>query len=745
MTQFSDDRGAELRELFFETAQELLQSLNDDALRLEKNPEDTEIVRSIRRIVHTLKGDAAACGFRELSELAHEFEDALAVEAAIPLTSLAEVAFSTADTFASLLAFYRGKTELPATESLQKAIRELSGSSKAKKARKSKKKSSATVGTRAVWTEYEQLTAQDAITRQKNVYHVTALIDPLCAMPIAARQLVVNAVTSVGQVLGARPEADSIQNNKTVELLVASDKTAEQVKAKCRIPTVISEVTIEIIGAPPVKAAKKKNASVADTKLGAAEIIKDDSIPAKAEAVLFVSPDPSAVRLETSNEAITPDESDNTIAAPGNPVAAENILRVDAERIDAVLNLVGELIIGKSMLQQAMNEFAKRYPKESIRGRFADAMAFQSRVLNDLQRSVMKVRMVPVEQLFRRFPRLVRDVGKLCDKKVELTISGQDTDLDKSLLDAIAEPLTHIVRNAVSHGIESAEERLHAGKPAHGTIRLGAYHQANQLIVEVRDDGKGIDPDKVKERAVRQGLVSPEEATRLSEADILEFVFRPGFSTAEEITEVSGRGVGLDVVRSVLHRLKGTVEIQTRLGESTTFRLKLPLTLAIIKALLFRVEQRLYAIPLNAVAEIARANESELHQVGQHEVLQMRNQVLPLLRMGRRKVEGENRNRGKIFVLVVSFGERKLGLIVDGMEGEEELVIKALDDQTVATDLVSGASILGDGRVVLIMNLAAIVERFSKLGRDQASGVSSGLLLSHAERLDGTAVREAII
>jgi two-component system chemotaxis sensor kinase CheA len=744
VTQFSDDRGAELRELFFETAQELLQALNDDALRLEKHPDDAEIVRSIRRTVHTLKGDAAACGFRELSELAHEFEDALAVEAAIALSSLAEVAFATADTFASLLAFYRGKAELPATASLQKAIRELAGAPKSQKARKSKKKASVTVSAKAVWTEYEQLTAQDAIANQKKVYHVIALIDPLCAMPIAARQLVLNAVTSVGQVLAARPEADSIQNNKTVELLLASDKAAEQVIAKCRIPTIISEVTVEVMGAPVGKTAKKKGVSTSATASDE-KFLEDNLAPKQSEEVVPTdlaepSEDPEPFRAIAASE-----EPESTTTTQTSPVAAENILRVDAERIDAVLNLVGELIIGKSMLQQAMNEFAKRYPKESIRGRFADAMAFQSRVLNDLQRSVMKVRMVPVEQLFRRFPRLVRDVGRLCDKKVELKISGQDTDLDKSLLDAIAEPLTHIVRNAVSHGIESTEERLRAGKPAHGTIRLGAYHQANQLIVEVRDDGKGIDPDKVKERAVKQGLVSQEELARLSEADILDFVFRPGFSTAEEITEVSGRGVGLDVVRSVLHRLKGTVEIQTRLGEGTTFRLKLPLTLAIIKALLFRVEQRLYAIPLNAVAEIARANESEIHQVGQHEVLQMRNQVLPLLRMGRRKVEGENRNRGKIFVLVVSFGERKLGLIVDGMEGEEELVIKALDDQTVATDLVSGASILGDGRVVLIMNLAAIVERFSKLGRDQSNDLSSGLLLSHAERIDASQAREALV
>ncbi len=710
MTQFSDERGAELRELFFETSQELLQALNDEALKLEKNPNDTEIIRSIRRVVHTLKGDAAACGFRELSELAHEFEDALAVETTASLTSLAEVSFSAADIFSDMLACYRRNAKLPSTDALHKAIRELADAPQGKKSRKKK---SAGHGAVTVWTEYEKLAIQDASAQGQRVFHITAQIDPLCAMPIAARQLVLNAVASVGKVLGARPEASSTENAKKIELLLASDKTADQVIARCKIPTVISHVELETI-AGAVK--KQKN-----------------PIPVAAPEETIAAP------IETAPEADSTEEvrfEEQEFAAPTLPttVVAENILRVDAERIDNVLNLVGELIIGKSMLQQALNEFAKRYPKEAIRGRFADAMGFQARVLNDLQRSVMKVRMVPVEQLFRRFPRMVRDVSRLCGRKVELVISGQDTDVDKTLLDAIAEPLTHIVRNAISHGIESPEERVRLDKPAHGTIRLDAYHQGNQLIVEIRDDGSGIDPEKVKARALKQGLASAEEVAHFSEAEILDLVFRPGFSTAEEITEVSGRGVGLDVVRSVLHRLKGTVEIQTRVGQGTTFRLKLPLTLAIIKALLFRVEQRLYAIPLNAVAEIARAHESDLHRVDNYEVLQLRNQVLPLVRMGRRGTERTDHRAGKIFILVISFGERKLGLIVDAMEGEEELVIKTLDDQTVATDLVSGASILGDGRVVLIMNLAAIMERFSKSGRDQSSGLSSGLLLSHAER-----------
>ena len=267
----------------------------------------------------------------------------------------------------------------------------------------------------------------------------------------------------------------------------------------------------------------------------------------------------------------------------------ENILRVDAQRIDNVLDLVGELIIGKSMLQQAFAEFARYAPKEAMRGRFSDAMAFQARVLNDLQRSVMKIRMVPVEQLFRRFPRMVRDVARQCGKDVELVIHGQDTDLDKSLLDAIAEPLTHLVRNAISHGIESSEERVQRGKPARGTIHLTSYHHGNQVIVEIRDDGRGIDSNKLKAKAVETAVISEEEADRLGEAGILELIFRPGLSTADQITEVSGRGVGMDVVQTVLHRLKGSVDIETRAGQGTTFRLKLPLTLAIIRALLFNV------------------------------------------------------------------------------------------------------------------------------------------------------------
>jgi two-component system chemotaxis sensor kinase CheA len=806
-----DERGLELRELFFETSQELLQALNDEALKLEKKPGDEEIVRVIRRTVHTLKGDSAACGMRELSELAHQFEDALSLEGTATQAAVAEIAFAAADVFAEMIAAYRGGGKLPSTKNLSNRISQLTAPAPAKAvqvrssdlqtaspktarakltgaktaransatskstARKSARKTSTgkksavkassrrksagktasakrtaakttkstKVTTRAIsarataaitadtaaatsteskpttqasasratakvaahWTEYEKLAMHKAQAAGLSVYHVVVKIDPHCAMPIAGRQLIHNALGAVGQVIAVHPDAKSPAAAKQVEFVLASAQAVAQISAKGKIPTIAEEVTVEQILTP----SEPQNA--ADDTLLAPEAVAEETLPPYTASTSDVS----------------------SAAAPTSviPAVQENLLRVEASRIDNVLNLVGELIIGKSMLQQALNEFSKRYPKELLRGKFSDAMAFQARVLNDLQRSVMKIRMVPVDQLFRRFPRMVRDVSRQCGREVELDVSGQDTDLDKGILDAIAEPLTHLVRNAVSHGIEPPEERRKSGKAPRGRIRLNAYHHGNQVVVEVIDDGRGIDAQKIRAKAIELGMMTAEEAPRLTEAETLEYIFRPGFSTAEQVTEVSGRGVGMDVVQSVLHRLKATISVETHLGQGTTFRLKLPLTLAIIKALLFWVEQRLYAIPLNAVLEIARTFETEVHQVDNYEVLQLRNQVLPLLRLGR--PVGEDR-KSKLFVLVITVGERKYGLIVDALEGEEELVIKALDDHTFQTDLVSGASILGDGRVVLILNLPAVVEHVARARPEELGQCNAGLLLSHTDR-----------
>jgi two-component system, chemotaxis family, sensor kinase CheA len=696
-----EDRMAELRELFFESAGELVQNLNDQAMQLEKSPGDPENIRSLRRTVHTLKGDAAACGFRELSELAHEFEDVLGLEKTAAAASVPAVALRAADVFSAMLKAYRQKKKLPSIQSLREEIARLAHPGPAGAVENKKKRAASRQATR--WSEYEQLAIAEAAHQHKRLYHVTVQLDPQCGMPIAARQLVRIALAAIGEVLALYPGEGSRESTDRVEVALASEKSTEQIRAQCQIPTIALQARVATLHP---KAPVRANGG-SERKLETAA--PDSATLAAVEP--FASP------------------ATETVAAPLS-TGPDNILRVDAERIDSVLNLVGEMILAKSMLQQTLLEFTERFARDPLRGKFADAMAFQARVLNDLQRSVMKIRMVPVDQLFRRFPRIVRDVGLQCGKQVELVVKGEDTDLDKGILDAMAEPLTHLVRNAVGHGIEPAEERVRAGKRAQGTLRLSAYHQGNQVVIEVSDDGHGIDADMVRQRALSQGLVSAEQAARLTEAEALELIFRPGFSTAAEITELSGRGVGLDVVQSVLGRLKGTVQIDTEAGRGTTFRLRLPLTLAIIRALLFRVEQRLYAIPLNAVAEITRTVEEHIHQVEHYDVLQLRNQVLPLLRLGQAPEPGPASARHKVFVLVINSADRKFGLIVDELVGEEELVIKALDDQSISTDLVSGASILGDGRVVLILNLIALVERFTRARTGEPGGRLAGLLSS---------------
>ncbi len=551
---------------------------------------------------------------------------------------------------------------------------------------------------------------------EEQIREILDQVDPQCAMPIAGRQMIQLALAGLGEILALYPVEGSQEPITRIEAALASAKPAEQVRAKCSIPTIALNVRVTPLRAPapsyPLPAA-----SAADSELA-------NSVAAEVTAGVAAKD--------------APPTGEPAPVAPTVPSGPDNLLRVDAEKIDSVLNLVGELILAKSMLQQALLEFGQRFPKDVLRGKFSDAMAFQGRVLNDLQHAVMKIRMVPVDQLFRRFPRIVRDVGLQCGKEVELMVRGGQTDLDKSILDAIAEPLTHMVRNAIGHGIETAEERVRAGKRPRGTLRLAAYHQGNQVVIEVSDDGAGIDAEKVRQRALSQKLLNPDQAARMTEAETLDLILKPGFSTAEEITELSGRGVGLDVVQTVLGRLKGTVQIETARGRGTTFRLRLPLTLAIIRALMFRVEQRLYALPLNVVAEIARALEGDIHQVEHYDVLQLRNDVLPLLRLGSQPPSGPETARRKVFVLVIHSGERKFGVVVDALEGEDELVIKALDDQSITTDLVSGASILGDGRVVLILNMIALMDRFTR-GRTGATGLRMADLLSSVVPADTSA------
>ena len=700
MDFFADERINELRNLFFESAQELLQTLNEEGLSLEKNPSDPEIVRSVRRTVHTLKGDSAACGYRELSELSHALEDVLTPEIAKHSGGqLAELVLSAADTFDAMLSAYRNNLQPPAGESLREMIQKVVSPEKAS--------SAAPLVPKFDWTEYEQLLISKSAVRGQHVYNVALALDPQNPMRAAAVQLVRNVMQEVGTILVMRPEESATNPNvDTIEAAICSHHEKDWIEKKCKIPAVVTRIHVARVETGDTsEPTPQKPASQT-----AAPVTK-----APAPSIIVPEPEADLLGIET-DEPVPPVQR---VAKPASLLSAsENLLRVDADRIDSVLDLVGELIIGKSMLLQTLGEFTRRFPKDPLRSRFVDAMAFQQQVLNKLQRSVMKIRMVPVEQLFRRFPRVVRDVAKTQGKEVELVLEGESTDLDKSILDALAEPMTHLVRNAVDHGIEPPGERRAKGKSPNGKIKLDAYHQANQVVIEISDDGRGIDTQRVVNKAVQTGAITSDEAGRLSEAEKQQLIFEAGLSTADIVTEVSGRGVGMDIVKACMERLKGSVSIQSELGKGTTFRLKLPLTLAIIKALLFRVGERLYAIPLTSVLEITRISEKDIHIVDRHEVMKLREEVLTLVRLQSIGTSPAN-GKGKHFVVVVSLGERKFGLIVDRLVGEEELVIKALDDNYVDTEMVSGASILGDGTVVLILNLTAVVER---VGRATSGG-----------------------
>jgi two-component system chemotaxis sensor kinase CheA len=689
VSRLPEDRGNELRALFFESASELLQSLNEAGLELEARPADEEVIRRVRRAVHTLKGDSAACGFHKMSELAHELEDVLTPQIAETRgADLAELVLAAADSFGAMLTSYQRRVDPPALDVLHAMIRRLlaepgaDGDSAA---------ASPHLLAQFAWTEYERLMISEAVHRGETVYNVALRIDPNSLMRAAAFQLIRNVLHGSGTLIALRPEDNvAAATVEIVEAAIASSQPEESLLQRCRIPSIVSDVRLE---------------RVAAAHMPEHELLGD---LLEAQAAKFVA-----------------GASENAEGGPPKPGAsgsaattvAESTLRVESTRIDAVMNLVGELIIGKSMLNRTLSEFDQKHARDPVRAKLADAMAFQARILGELHKCVLKIRMVPVEQLFRRFPRVVRDVAKQCGKDVALQVSGQNTDLDKGILDSLAEPLMHLVRNSVDHGIEPADERLTAGKPARGTVYLNAYHQGTQVVIEVRDDGRGIDLSSLRARAVEKGLLKSEEAQRLSEQDTLNLVFESGLSTASEITEVSGRGIGMDVVRTVLDRLKGTVHVSTQKGRGTTFQLRAPLTLASIQTLLFRVGGRLFAVPLSSVVEITRIADHEIHRIDQREVLRLREQILTLVRLNElsrlRSIDTQPAKK-KNFVIVIGAAEKRFGLLVDTLVGEEELVIKALPGEIVSSDLVSGASILGDGTVVLILNVPAILSRLSR-------------------------------
>ncbi|HEY5341998.1 MAG TPA: chemotaxis protein CheA [Candidatus Aquilonibacter sp.] len=654
---------------FRDEAEELLQQIDADLLKLEDfvstGESDPEIVNSLFRALHTVKGSAGMLGFSDVSNLAHKLENLcdLLRKDRMPLSeSVVDILFSGRDLLTEFVEAAIGEHDAPT--GVEEYVRKL-----------------------------DQFTA---------IYEETAHV----------------IEGSVGQ-------EQSFEEAAAAEHVQAAPGDVEAFEAE----------VARLLAQAQTSAAPTSPAS-ADGDVPAFEELHDPEPVTPAAPV--IAPAPAAVTKPAAKA-----ESNGEKEKNGSPNAEQKrssihqTIRVDIERLDSLLNLVGELVINRTRisdiattLERLMNDKVGKGVSNSsgiiapLAKDLADSAALLARTTNEIQESIMKVRMVPIGQVFDRFPRLVRDVAKARGKEVQLAISGAETDLDKTIVDEVGEPLMHLLRNNVDHGIEPPDEREKLGKPRIGTISLNAYHEGNQIIIEVSDDGGGINLEKVRARGIKQGLISADD--RLTDREIVELIFTPGFSTADVVSDVSGRGVGMDVVKRNISRLKGVFDVDTVPGQGTRFTIKLPLTLAIIQALLVRVAEELYAIPLDSVIESQRVEMVDVRTVHGNEVITLRGQVVPLLRIAEFFELGGQRDPVKVMIVIVGLQGRQVGLVVDSFEGEQEIVIKPLSDVVGRIAGISGATILGNGSISLIIDVHSLVSEAyagGRVARAEFSGV----------------------
>ena len=455
----------------------------------------------------------------------------------------------------------------------------------------------------------------------------------------------------------------------------------------------------------------------------------DDTSEAAEEPSSISSDAPSPAAENRSNGEATPSDDDaspagETSDAPKAPVSsrekssgpsritdrAAETIRVEVDRLDNLMDLVGELVLGRNRLLQLVNDAKSIDDKEELLREMDDTTSQVDFITSELQTAVMRTRMVQVGRVFNKFPRVVRDLAREFDKEIDLVIEGEETELDKSLVEEIGDPLTHLIRNAADHGIELPDERRAQDKPERGTIRLSAAHEGNHILIEIEDDGAGIDPEVLKDKAIEKGLISKSEAADMLDGEAYDLIFRPGFSTARGVSQVSGRGVGMDVVKTNLRRLNGSIDIDSTLGEGTRFTMKLPLTLAIIQSLLVQVGAETFAIPLHSVTEVISLDEDAVYTIKGREVMRHRDHVLPLLRVGESlQVDGYERAQRNAYIVVVAIAHHRLGVIVDDLISQEEIVIKPLGDYLKKVPAVAGSTILGDGSVIMILDVGEMI------------------------------------
>lgn len=691
-------------EMFLEESREHLQSLNDGLLALENDPEEVSVVNDIFRNAHTIKGMSATMGFTKIAELTHDMEnvfDLLRTEKMKVNEDIMDTLFKTIDSleqmiesvgsggpedvvditgFASKLsALASGKTVAEAEPAPAPAAAAPAAAAPA------------AAGSSIEYSDTDKDVIMEAANGGMHVYHVKVTLADNCVLKSARSYMVMNALDQLGEVVKSVPPAEDLEQEKFEKSFDVVTVTDSEMKA----------IEDSILSISEVESVEIKDA---------VEEIKAAAAPAEAPAAAPAAAAPTAPAANVPVPAAPVAPAAQPSAPPAKKPAADakklksgQSVRVDIEKLDTLMNLMGELVINKVRLEQIGTTHRLTELTETLEQ--------MDRVTTDLQTVVMKVRMVPVGQVFNRFPRMVRDLAKELGKELNLTIEGEETELDRTVIDEIGDPIMHLLRNSLDHGLEHPDDREAKGKPRIGEVGLIARHEGNNVVIMVTDDGKGIDADVIRRKAVEKGMISEDEANSLDDADAVRLIFLPGFSTAEVVTDVSGRGVGMDVVRSKIETLGGHVDVETKIDEGSVFKIKLPLTLAIIQALLVKVQEEMYAIPLGSIDSTINITQEDIKTVRNKEVIVLRGQIIPIIRLGDilNVPRVHETDSDDIFVVVVHIGERKAGIVVDNLIGQQEIVIKTLGKLLAGLKVISGATVLGDGRVAMILDVSALM------------------------------------
>ena len=686
-------------EIFLDETKEHLQSLSDQLMSLEQDPENMDTINEIFRAAHTLKGMAGTMGYKRMQNLTHDMENVFSEvrNGAIKADgSMIDVLFQCLDALEEYTENVQNTSDEGTNdnEHLIKALNQILASKGGEvevpsvQAKDEPKAASADGGNDASkekWRDIklddtEKLVMSEAVNQSKNVMGITVYIQESCILKAARAFLVYKALEDLGETIVSNPSAQDIEDEKfdfDFSVIFITDEDSETVKKAILDVSEIESCYISLMDAEAPKEGAVKAVRESEEKPAAAT-------PAAASAV---------------NAPVKTDKTKNA-----KPIVNRTV-RVDIEKLDVLMNLVSELIIAKNSLVSAATT-------EGITANSAvnEPIEYLESVTTNLHESVMKVRMVPIENVVQKFPKMIRDLSKKLNKKMQLFMSGEETELDRTVVDEIGDPLMHLLRNSADHGLESAEKRLERGKPEAGSIYLDAYQDGNNVVIEVRDDGNGIDVEGVKAKAIEKGTITPEQAENMSDKDAIGLLFMPSFSTAKKVSDVSGRGVGLDVVKSKIESLSGEVEVTTKLGEGSTFIIRLPLTLAIIQALMVEVGGEKYAISLGSIQTIEDISPDEIKFVQNEEVINLRGDVIPLVRLNEvldiASTKGPDDN---LVVAIVKKGDQLGGLVVDELMGQQEIVIKSLGKYINKSKVISGATILGDGEIALIIDANALL------------------------------------